>query len=77
MRVMKKRCGVVVNKSGAEYPELERFLAGAGLPVLARIPYSAELARLCSQGRLAYKDDAGARELFDSLLGRIEEEARG
>ena len=77
MRVMKKRCGVVVNKSGAEYPELERFLAGAGLPVLARIPYSAELARICSQGRLAYEEDAGARELFDSLLGRIEEEARG
>ena len=72
MRVMKKRCGVVVNKSGAEYPELERFLAGAGLPVLARIPYSAELARICSQGRLAYEEDAGARELFDSLLGRIE-----
>ena len=38
-----------MNKSGAEYPELERFLAGAGLPVLARIPYSAELARICSQ----------------------------
>ena len=66
MRVLKKPCGVVVNKAGADYPELERWLEAEGLPVLARIPYS---------GALACREDEGARSLFSGLLTRIRGEA--
>ena len=76
MRVMGKPCGVVVNKAGAEYAPLEEYLAREGLPVLARIPYSENLAAIVSAGGLAYDEDAQARELFTALLGRIREAAR-
>ena len=76
MRVTGKPCGVVVNKAGAEYAPLEEYLAREGLPVLARIPYSENLAAIVSAGGLAYDEDAQARELFTALLGRIREAAR-
>ena len=71
MRVLKKPCGVVVNKAGADYPELERWLEAEGLPVLARIPYSERLAELGARGALACREDEGARSLFSGLLTRI------
>lgn len=75
MRVLKKPCGVVVNKAGADYPELERWLEAEGLPVLARIPYSERLAELGARGALACREDEGARSLFSGLLTRIRGEA--
>lgn len=76
MRVLKKPCGVVVNKAGTEYPELERWLEAEGLPVLARIPYSAKLAAAGARGALAYREDGEVRCIFDALLSRIRKEAR-
>ena len=76
MRVLKKPCGVVINKAGAEYPELERYLEAEGLPVLARIPYSEKLAAAGARGALAYREDGEARSIFDALLSRIRKEAR-
>lgn len=76
MRVLKKPCGVVINKAGAEYPELERYLEAEGLPVLARIPYSERLAAAGARGALAYREDGEARSIFDALLSRIRKEAR-
>lgn len=76
MRVLKKPCGVVINKAGAEYPELERYLEAEGMPVLARIPYSERLAAAGARGALAYREDGEARSIFDALLSRIRKEAR-
>ena len=76
MRVLKKPCGVVINKAGAEYPELERYLEAEGLPVLARIPYSEKLAAAGARGALAYREDGEARSIFDVLLSRIRKKAR-
>ena len=75
MRVLKKPCGVVVNKADADYPELERWLEAEGLPVLARISYSERLAELGARGALACREDEGARSLFSGLLTRIRGEA--
>ena len=75
MRVLKKPCGVIVNKADADYPELERWLEAEDLPVLARIPYSERLAELGARGALACREDEGARSLFSGLLTRIRGEA--
>ncbi len=75
MRVLKRPCGVVVNKAGADFPELDAWLEAEGLPVLARIPYSRALAAASAEGRLAYRQDEAARRIFDGLLRRIEEAA--
>ena len=67
-----KPCAVVINKMEAPYPLLEDFCAGHGLPVLLRIPYRAELARLTARGQLAFTCGTEAAELFAGLLERLE-----
>ena len=51
--LLKKKCGVIINKQTAVYQPLEDFCAKYGLPVLDRIYYDAELA-----GHLANNDIA-------------------
>lgn len=47
-----KKCAVVVNRLLEPYGELNHFCAENGLPVLAVIPYSEELAADYSRGKL-------------------------
>lgn len=77
MHVLKKPCGVVINKAGTDYPELDAWLSSVGLPVLARIPYSERLAGLIAQGRLAYACDEEAQQIFTRLLSQVRKEAAG
>lgn len=69
--LLKKPCGLVINRQTAPYGPLEDFCARSGVPVLARIPYSARYAALCAQGGLLCECDGEARSLFETLLKRI------
>jgi len=62
--LLKKRCGVVINKQTALYPLLEEYCKEKGLPVLDRIPYDPELA-----GHLAKNDIAA--ECLPEMSGRF------
>lgn len=69
-----KPCGVIVNKEDAPYEPLERFCADHATPVLARIPYDAEIARLAATGALVSEKNEKARAIFREILaglGRI------
>lgn len=66
-----KPCGVVINKQDAPYAPLEQFCAEQGLPVLLRLPYSAELARLAADGELAAEQRAEYAAVFRRLLEEI------
>lgn len=72
-----KPCGAVINKAVGDCDGAERFCAGRGIPVLGRIKYSGELARLGAEGRIAALCSEEAARIFRGLLSRTEEAARG
>ncbi|MGI6174345.1 MAG: 4Fe-4S binding protein [Christensenellales bacterium] len=69
-----KPCAVVINKEDTPYAPLEEFCAQNKAPILLRIPYSPELARLGAEGKLAYTQDEQCAAHFDSLLKAIRQE---
>lgn len=73
-KILKKSCGVVMNKAGQEYPPLEDFCRDQQLPILLRIPYREALAKLGAQGRIAVQEDESLRNAFRSLLQNVEAE---
>lgn len=66
-----KPCGVVINKQEMACMPLEQFCKSHALPILARIPYNAEIARLTADGKIAAKHDRQTAALFHDLLGKI------
>ena len=66
-----KQCGVVINREETPYGPLEDFCAEHGLPVLARIPYREDFAKLAAAGNILAEESAGARGLFSELLRKI------
>jgi len=69
--VLKKPCGVVVNKDAGGYAPLEEYLAAHALSVLARIPYDARLARAGAQAQIICRQDEAYRALFTNMRGAI------
>ncbi|MPM29858.1 Electron transport complex subunit RsxB [bioreactor metagenome] len=69
-----KPCGVVVNKADEVYAPLEEFCTANRTPVLLRIPYRAELARLGAVGQIAAEQDEEIASLFRELLTAVQKE---
>lgn len=69
--VLGRRCGVVINKSEAMYEPLEAFCQEANLEVLARIPFSKEVAKLTADGRIAAAELPEMETLFTDLYHKI------
>ena len=66
--LLKKPCGVVINKMDAPYEPLEAFCREHHLPILARIPYDPHVAALAAQGQLLYEADEGMAQQFRQIL---------
>ena len=73
--LLKKPCGVVINKADRPYEPLEQFCRDNGVPILARIPYSPQLAALGADGRVAVEADPETalrfRELYEKIGGEL------
>ncbi len=69
--LLKKPCGVVINKAEAPYAPLEQFCAENQVPILARIPYSPHLAALSADGQVAVEHDPDTAVLFRDLYEKI------
>lgn len=65
---------VVVNKEETPYAPLEEFCRQNKVPILLRIPYNRELAKLVAEGKLIYKQNERYAKLFDNLLKKIQQE---
>ena len=72
VRLMGKKCGVVVNKQDGPFPPLDAYCEEAGVEVLARIPYDAGVAVSVADGRVAAKEDERVRAWFEDVLGKVE-----
>lgn len=69
--IMKKPCGVVINKQDAPYEPLEQYCREKKLPILARIPYDPKIARVNASGRLISEEEPSIRELFRDIYRQI------
>ncbi|MDO5409813.1 MAG: 4Fe-4S dicluster domain-containing protein [Lachnospiraceae bacterium] len=69
--LLKKPCGVIINKMDAPYEPLEAFLQEHEIPVLLRIPYDMKLAKLAARGFIACEADEAFASLFAELLKKI------
>lgn len=69
--LLKKPCGVVLNKADLPYAPLEQFCAEQNLPILARIPYSPRLAALGADGEVAVQADPDTAAQFQALYEKI------
>ncbi len=71
VRTLEIPAGVVINKAGLGKGGVEEFCREKNLPVLARIPFDREVARVVSSGGLVCREIAGMERLFRDLWKRI------
>ncbi len=72
-KVLKKPCGVVINKAEEPYLPLEDYCKTENTPILLSIPYRMEIAKLCAAGQVAALENEEAKRLFTALLKTIDE----
>lgn len=71
--LLHKQCGVVINKQELEYEPLKQFCEENQIPILAVIPYSAEIAAAASNGKIVSETIPSMAILFKNLLQKIGE----
>ena len=69
--LLKKPCKVVMNKIVEPYPPLLDFCTEHHVDILAKIPYSKELATCMANSDLAYENIPEMKTLFDSLVKEL------
>ncbi|MCD8121013.1 MAG: 4Fe-4S binding protein [Clostridiales bacterium] len=69
--LLKKKCGVVINKQTDVYAPLEQFCRANRLPVLARIPYDSMLAERLAENEIAAECIPEQRKIFTDILEQI------
>ncbi len=72
VNLLGKPMAVIINKVEEPYEPLEEFLKQKDITVLARIPYSMNLARCITEGKVAVEEDARILKQFQGILKGIE-----
>lgn len=73
--LLKKPCGVIINKSEGTYTPLEEYCRERNLPILLNVPYTEQLAAWGAVGKIAVEHDDSLREQFCKVLETIRKEA--
>lgn len=73
MQILNKPLGVVINRDGMGDSEVEDYCLREHIPVVARIPFSREIAGFYSKGELLIDKIPGLDEVFQSLLDYVKE----
>lgn len=76
VRLLKKPCGVVINKALSEENPLSDFCDSENLTVLCKIPYKEQTAYNGAKARIASECDDELKEVFEGLLAKIEKEVK-
>ncbi len=72
-----KPLAVVVNRAGLGFEKLHEYCREHDLPILLEIPYSRELAKRYSKGKVIFEGDAPLKAGFEALQGRLETLTKG
>lgn len=75
--LMRKPCGVVINKEDGSYAPLEDYCRENKLPILLRVPYREDYAALCASGAILRERDGDAAQMFDGLLRALKQRMGG
>ena len=75
VQLLKKRCGVVINKAPEEETVLDHYCKEHQIKVLCRIPYSKETAKQGANALIVSEADENMKKLFQDLLKKVEKEA--
>lgn len=71
VRLLKKPCGVILNKADIPYPPLTDFCKKEQIPLLYQFPFSEELASLGAEGKIAVREKEPIKEIFQNILRQI------
>lgn len=71
VRALGVPCGVIVNRAGAYYPELYRYLEEEGLPLLLEIENDRQVAKAYARGKPLLEVRPELREKFQKILREI------
>lgn len=72
--LMKKPCGVVINKALEEESVLDQYCKEQKINVLARIPYDRKTAEMGAKAKIVSQEDEKLSGVFRELLDRISRE---
>lgn len=72
MRKLGKPIGVVINRHGIGNDDVEQYCLKEQLPVLAKIPYSRQIAELYSNGNLAFQQVPFLENALRQILSFIQ-----
>ena len=72
MRELKKNFGVVINRHGIGNNDVADYCADQGIPVLAKIPNSRQIAALYSKGRLFYREVPEVRAALEQIVRHLD-----
>jgi MinD superfamily P-loop ATPase len=71
VRALEIPCGVVINRAGAAFPELDDFLKAGGIEVLGRLPDDRAVAEAYARGELICDAVPGWRAEMEQLAERL------
>lgn len=66
-----KDYGVIINRSGLGDIEVYNYLQENNIPIIAEIPFSKEIARYYSEGKLAVSHIEETKKLFEKICKKI------
>lgn len=72
--LLKKPCGIILNKTEALHTPIDDFCTTHQLPILGRIPYREHLALLGAKAQIASELDASYQLIFKQLLQAVQRE---
>ncbi len=68
--------GVIINRVGMEYPDMENYLSKEDVPVLMKIPLDRRYAACYAEGKLLTEEFPELREEFKNLWDAIERQVK-
>ncbi len=71
--LLKKPCGIIINKETEQYEPLELFCIEKQIPILGRIPHTPYIAKLLSEGKIVSEHLPEERARFQGILKKIQE----
>ncbi|MEG2038499.1 MAG: ATP-binding protein [Oscillospiraceae bacterium] len=72
--LLKKPCGVIINKSEGEYAPIDDFCKQHSISILCHIPYSEELALLGANAEIACEQVPKYKSIFSYVLRTVKAE---
>ncbi len=71
VKIYKKPCGVIVNKDISADNAVEKYCNENNIKIIAKLPYSKQIALITSQGKIAAEEYADYKKIFKDILDSV------